>query len=111
MYKRCKCTSKKGSCCGFNEELDTLSDDLTLLAVKSRLNILFLLKDRSHCACDLMAHANMSQSLVSHHLADLTTAGFVEGKREGKYIDYYLTKKGGQFIQALLLTMSGKGRR
>jgi DNA-binding transcriptional ArsR family regulator len=51
----------------------------------------------------------MSQSLVSHHLADLTTTGFVERKREGKYIDYYLTKKGEQFIQALLLMMSKKG--
>ena len=109
MYKRCKCTSKKGSCCGFTEELDTLSGDLTLLAVKSRLDILFLLKNRPHCACDLMAHTNMSQSLVSHHLADLTTAGFVKRKREGKYIDYYLTKKGEQSIQALLLMMSGKG--
>jgi len=107
MSKRCNCSSKK---C-FQSKINTkdLSGNLTLLSVKSRLDILFLLKDKSHCVCDLIAHTNMSQSLISHHLADLASAGFVENKREGKYIDYNLTPKGKDLVKMLVIMMGKKG--
>lgn len=83
-------------------DLQNLSNNLNLLSVKSRLDLLFLLKDKQHCVCDLMMHTKMSQSLISHHLSDLTQAGFVDSKREGKFIDYFLTKRGKQLIKALV---------
>lgn len=43
----------------------------------------------------------MSQSLISHHLADLLKLNIIKGKREGKFIDYYLTDKGEKVVQAL----------
>jgi len=101
ISKRCKCSSKNSQSGKFDKKMEQLTKDLNILSVKSRLDILFLLKDKPHCVCDLMSHTDMSQSLISHHLSDLTNAGFLEGKREGKYIDYYLTKKGEKTVKSL----------
>lgn len=101
ISKRCNCFSKISHCCQRGKVVENLSKDLSLLSTKSRLDILFLLKDKPHCVCDLMSHTDMSQSLISHHLSDLTNAGLLESKREGKYIDYYLTKKGEKTVKAL----------
>jgi DNA-binding transcriptional ArsR family regulator len=84
-----------------------LSRNLTLLSVKSRLDLLFLLKDKSHCVCDLTTHTNMSQSLISHHLSDLTSAGLIDSTREGKYVEHYLTSK-GKILAKMLIAMTSK---
>jgi ArsR family transcriptional regulator len=102
ISKRCNCSTKDNKCVPSKTDLKELSDNLTLLSVKSRLDLLFLLKDKSHCVCDLTEHTDMSQSLISHHLSDLTTAGFVDSKREGKYIDYFLTPKGEELVETLM---------
>ncbi len=108
ISKRCGCRSKACSCYQYNKAIKKLCKDLSLLSVKSRLDILFLLKDKPHCVCDLISHTNMSQSLISHHLSDLTDANLVTNKRQGKYIDYYLTNKGKKLLQALLLIIGKK---
>ena len=108
ISKRCHCFSKLSKCCHNSKYSEILSKDLGLLSVKSRLDILFLLNDKSHCVCDLTSHTDLSQSLISHHLADLTDAGLVKSKREGKFIDYSLTFKGKQFLEALLLMILNK---
>ena len=110
ISKRCDCSSKENKCIPSNVDLQKLSDNLTLLSVKSRLDLLFLLNDKSHCVCDLGEHTEMSQSLISHHLSDLTKAGFVDSKREGKFIDYFLTPKGDDLVKTLItLTNKNKG--
>lgn len=105
IFKRCCCPSKKSSCCSLNA-LSKLSSDLTLLAVKSRLEILFLLQAKPHCVCDLMTHTNMSQSLISHHLRDLENSGVIASTRDGKFIDYHLTDKGKRVIEALKILVN-----
>lgn len=102
ISKRCNCSTKDNKCIPSKIDLEKLSDNLTLLSVKSRLNLLFLLKDKSHCVCDLTEHTDMSQSLISHHLADLTTAGLVDSRREGKFIDFFLTPKGEELVKTLI---------
>lgn len=101
ISKRCNCFSKLGICCGNGKNSEKLSKDLGLLSVKSRLDILFLLKDKPHCVCDLAAHTGMSQSLISHHLADLIKSQLIGSSREGKFVEYFLAKKGIKVIQAL----------
>jgi len=98
ISKRCNCKNK---CCSSSKNIKGLIKDLNLLSTRSRLDILFLLKDKPHCVNDIMAHTELSQSLVSHHLSDLLASGFIESKREGKFIDYFLTKKGEQAIRGL----------
>jgi ArsR family transcriptional regulator len=100
ISKRCCCTSKKSNCCS-PKQLNTLSSILTIISVKTRLEILYLLKEKPHCVCDLESHTEMSQSLISHHLADLENANLIESKREGKFIDYSLTKKGKMVVKVL----------
>ena len=109
ISKRCKCISKDSNYCISGIETETLSKDLNLLSVKSRLDILFHLKDTPHCVCDLETHTDLSQSLISHHLSDLANGELIEGRREGKYMDYYLTKKGERFLKALIMLLKTKG--
>jgi DNA-binding transcriptional ArsR family regulator len=105
--KRCNCSGKGNKCVSSKRDLKKLCDNLTLLSVRSRLDLLFLLKEKSHCVCDLTKHTDMSQSLISHHLSDLTAAGLVKSRREGKYMDYYLTSKGEELVKTLM-TMTGE---
>lgn len=107
ISKRCNCSTKDNKCISPEIDLKKLSNDLTLLSVKSRLDLLFLLKGKSHCVCDLTVHTDMSQSLISHHLSDLSEAGFVDSRREGKYIDYYLTDRGEELVKTLM-AITGK---
>ena len=102
ISKRCDCSTKENKCATSEIDLQSLSDDLTLLSVKSRLDLLFLLNDKSHCVCDLTAHTKLSQSLISHHLSDLTKAGFVDSKREGKFTEFYLSQRGEELVKTLI---------
>jgi DNA-binding transcriptional ArsR family regulator len=42
----------------------------------------------------MMDHFEMSQSLISHHLADLKEMGLIKDERQGKRVYYSLTEKG-----------------
>lgn len=75
---------------------------LKLVSVPSRLNILLLLKQSPHCVCDIQSHTKLSQTLISHHLADLMKAGLVAGEKAGKFIEYSLTGKGKKIVANLV---------
>ncbi len=49
----------------------------------------------------------MSQSLISHHLADLRGAGIVQDEKTGRQVNYSLSTKGKQVI-GLLVSLSSK---
>lgn len=53
------------------------------------------------CVCDLSWIAERSESLVSHHLKVLRTAGLAESRREGKMVMYSLTPAGDSLLSAL----------
>lgn len=42
------------------------------------------------CACDIVAALGLSQPTVSHHMAILTQAGLVSGRKAGKWMHYTL---------------------
>jgi ArsR family transcriptional regulator len=42
------------------------------------------------CACDIVAALGLSQPTVSHHMAILTQAGLVTGRKAGKWMHYTL---------------------
>jgi ArsR family transcriptional regulator len=72
------------------------ADLLALLANRTRLNILLALLPRGTdrpelCVCDLAVVCGASQSLISHQLRLLRTAGLVAQRREGKLAYYRLT--------------------
>ncbi len=60
-----------------------LSDD-------TRLRVIKLLQERELCVCELMQVLDMSQPRISRHMSVLKNAGFVDDRREGKWVHYFL---------------------
>lgn len=86
------------NCCQPNtnefKEVSELSNLLKLVGEESRLKLLCLLRQGEHCVCEILEHFDMSQSLVSHHLADLKGANLITDRKNGRQVFYSLTKKG-----------------
>ena len=93
------------SCCSAksikSKKVTTLTSLLKIISEESRLKILCILQEKSHCVCEMMEHVDLSQSLISHHLQDLKKAGIVQDKKRGLRVYYSLTKKGKHIINLL----------
>ncbi len=57
---------------------------LKALADETRLRIFTLLTRRELCVCEIEDMLNLSQSLVSNHLAVLRAAGLVKARRDAE---------------------------
>ena len=101
IYKRCSCRVNPGKYDFTDKQVSALEEKLKLLGVKARLELLLMLKEGPHCVCDLITHTKLSQSLISHHLSDLAKAGFIESKKEGKFVEYQLTESGQTLLENL----------
>lgn len=75
-----------------------MSSLLKLVSEESKLKLLCILKQNEHCVCEIVKHLEMSQSLISHHLADLRKAGLVSREKKGQRVYYRLTKLGSKII-------------
>lgn len=69
----------------------------------NRLMIIDLLKNGEKCACDLLEELNISQSTLSHHMKLLCESGVINCRREGKWMNYSLSKKGFAKAEQLLV--------
>lgn len=91
------------SCCQPSDtefsRIDSLSTLLKLVAEPSRLKILCILRQGTHCVCEFSEHVQLSQSLLSHHLADLRKAKLIVGKKTGLQVYYSLTPKGVRIVE------------
>lgn len=76
---------------------------LKLLSDPTRLQIMTVLRDKgAHCVSDCMCHVpDVSQSLLSHHIAALRGAGLVETEKQGLRVYYSLTSRGQDVMAAL----------
>ena len=101
MYTRCHCFQKPQEYQYTDKQLSSFEERLKLLAVKARIQIIFLLAQKPHCVCDIASHTGFSSSLVSHHLADLMAACLVESKKDGKYVEYFLNNNGHELLKAV----------
>jgi len=92
-------------CCTSNTKefarANSLSQLLQLVGETNRLQILCLLLQGTHCVCEIMEHFPMSQSLISHHLADLREAGIVTNVKSGRKVLYSLTKQGKNITETV----------
>ncbi len=48
-----------------------------------------------------MTHTGLSQSLLSHHLVDLLDLGLFDKKKDGWFVEFFLTEKGKIFVNLL----------
>lgn len=91
------CTNNKSE---FNK-VGSLASLLKLVSVESRLKILCILQQGSHCVCEIEHHINESQSLISHHLKDLKKLGLIQDEKKGKFVHYELTEIGKHITSSL----------
>ncbi len=73
---------------------------LKVIAVPSKLAVLFTLFKSPHCVCDLEKHTGLSQTLISHHLAAFAKQKLAVGERKGTFIEYHLTNKGRKLVMS-----------
>lgn len=85
-----------------SQDLDQLSSLLKLVSEQNRLKLLCLLQHGEHCVCEILEHYQMSQSLTSHHLADLKQAGLVKSHKDGRKALYSLTAKGRTITKKII---------
>ena len=72
------------------------------LADETRLRILNLLNEGELCVCDLMQVLKEPQSKISRHLAYLRRAGLVQGRKEGLWMHYRLSRPTAKLYGMLL---------
>ncbi len=72
------------------EVADKQSRFFKALADATRLRILKLLEVREMCVCEVMVALDLTQPTASHHLGLLENAGFVKGRKEGRWVFYSL---------------------
>ncbi len=61
-----------------------------ILCDENRLRILFMLKQKSLCVCEILELLNIRGATLSSHLKILKLSGIVEQKKEGRWIEYAL---------------------
>ena len=78
---------------------------------ENRIKILQLLIDGEKCACKLLEAMNITQPTLSHHMKTLLDSGIVNGRKEGKWMHYSISKEGLEKAQEYLdfLKNNGKG--
>ena len=64
------------------------------LSDPNRVRIVKMLQHRLMCVCELREALQISQSSVSKHLKILEEAGLVDFRKEGLWVNYYLTDGG-----------------
>lgn len=69
-----------------------LVDQLKVLADESRLKLLFALEKKDACVCELASFLKLTQPTVSSHLKLLRQAGWVDYTKDGKWVNYALTR-------------------
>lgn len=91
-------------------ELNDFANLFKSLSEPVRLRILYLLLERGElCVCDIVSSLELSQSVVSRHLAYLRNSGLVATRREGVWI-YYQLVDNSKFINQLLEDFRMEGR-
>lgn len=66
---------------------------------ENRIKILQLLSDGEKCACKLLEEMNITQPTLSHHMKILCDSGIVEGRKEGKWMHYSISKEGTEYAR------------
>ncbi len=84
-------------------------DVLRTLADDTRYRIVRILDaaDGELCVCEFAPFLSVSESAVSHALGDLTTAGLVTRRKDGRWRYYEPTERATALLSALDATAAG----
>jgi len=81
--------SKNKKACDFLKED---ADFLRVISDKCRLHILYLLKKKELCVCEIWKTLNSPQNLTSHHLKIIKDFGLISSRKDGLKVFYKLNK-------------------
>ncbi|MNI28786.1 HTH-type transcriptional repressor AseR [compost metagenome] len=82
--------------------MDEMIMVLKLLADRTRLTILAILKEGECCVCDLVDLLHTTQPNISQHLRKLKDAGLVQESRRGQWAYYSLSVNDRPYVQAVM---------
>ncbi|WP_028574869.1 ArsR/SmtB family transcription factor [Desulfonatronovibrio hydrogenovorans] len=77
------------------------------LSDPTRVRILKLLEQKSHCVCELQNILEIAQPTVSRHLKVLEQAEFVYSSREGSWVNYCLKPNPSNIYAAAMIKNLG----
>ena len=77
---------------------------------ENRIKILQLLSDGEKCACKLLEAMNIAQPTLSHHMKTLLDSGIVDGRKEGKWMHYSISREGLEKAQEYLDFLKKHGK-
>lgn len=86
--------------------MDEIISVLKLLADRTRLMILFLIKDKERCVCELVEVLQTTQPNISQHMRKLKEAGLVHESRRGRWTYYTLAVEDRPYVKAILSEIS-----
>ena len=75
---------------------------------ENRIRILQLLQGGEKCACRLLEEMKITQPTLSHHMKILCDSGIVEGRKEGKWMQYSISREGVEEAQKYLDFLKNK---
>jgi ArsR family transcriptional regulator, arsenate/arsenite/antimonite-responsive transcriptional repressor len=84
-----------------DDQIQDMAEAFKLLADKTRLSIIALLRERELCVCDITDITGMSQPNASQHLRKLKAAGLVNEKRKGQWVYYSLNVIDKPYVQCI----------
>ncbi|MEK3787951.1 ArsR/SmtB family transcription factor [Paenibacillus sp. FSL K6-1230] len=85
--------------------IQEVAEQLKLLADKTRLTMLALMKEREWCVCEFVNILEISQPGVSQHLRKLKAQGIVKEDKRGQWVYYSLNVEDKPYIQDVLKYM------
>lgn len=86
--------------------MDEMISVLKLLADRTRLTILLLIRDKQRCVCELVEVLQTTQPNISQHMRKLKEAGLVHEDRRGRWAYYSLAVEDRPYVRALLSEIS-----
>ncbi|WP_282936559.1 metalloregulator ArsR/SmtB family transcription factor [Paenibacillus sp. RC67] len=81
--------------------IEDMAEAYKLLADKTRLTIIALLKEHELCVCDITEIIGMSQPNASQHLRKLKSAGLLNEKKKGQWVYYSLNYEAEPYVQCI----------
>ena len=85
-----------------DEVLEMKAEMSKAISDPTRLKILYLLKEKPMCVCEIMMVFETAQPTISHHLKILKAARLVTTIKEGKWTFYRLRgKKAAEIVEKL----------
>ena len=68
----------------------------------TRLEIFTMIANQELCACELLKNFAITQPTLSYHMKILMECGLVEGRKEGSWMYYSLSKEKVALMQIVL---------